>query len=203
MKYTEKMLKKGDKFICIENKNEYNWWSKGKIYDVKEGYNGILYIINDYGTSIEVKTMLRYHNINSDSPLKFVLIKEENNMKEFKVGDLVEVIKNSMYARNEFDEYYKKGDKAIVTGVGEVYVHLGDNMTANIIKKDEIKKVEPTPELTDHEEKLVLRLAECIQTKDDRLSNIQQFKNSIKLNEEEIEKISKEIKEITKKLLTK
>lgn len=124
-------------------------------------------------------------------------------MKEFKVGDLVEVIKNSMYARNEFDEYYKKGDKAIVTGVGEVYVHLGDNMTANLIKKYEIKKVEQSPELTDHEEKLVLRLAECIQTKDNRLSNIQQFKNSIKLNEEEIEKMSKEIKEITKKLLTK
>lgn len=61
-------------------------------------------------------------------------------MQDLKVGDLVEVIENTMYARNEIEEYYKKGDKAIVTGVGEVYIHIGGNMTANLIKRDEIKK---------------------------------------------------------------
>lgn len=124
-------------------------------------------------------------------------------MQEFKAGDLVEVIKNSMYARNEFDEYYKKGDKAIVTGVGEVYIHLGENMEANLVKRDEIKKVESSPKLTEHKEELLLLLAECIQRKDKCLSQIQQFKNNIKFNEREIYKVSKEIKEITKKLLTK
>lgn len=61
-------------------------------------------------------------------------------MQEFKIGDLVEVIENSMYARNEFEEYYKEGDKAIVTGVGSQYIHIGDNMTANLVKREEIKK---------------------------------------------------------------
>lgn len=124
-------------------------------------------------------------------------------MEEFKVGDLVEVVKNSMYARNEFDEYYKKGDKAIVTGLGEVYIHLGENMAANLVKREDIKKVEKSPELTEYEEELVLRLAKCIKNKDDMVYQIELSKNNIKVYEKEIEKDSKEIKEITKKLLTK
>ncbi|WZP34560.1 hypothetical protein [Enterococcus phage vB_Efs26_KEN12] len=122
-------------------------------------------------------------------------------MQEFKLGDLVEVLENKSWARKDKFNLFEKGDRAIVKEVNKYGVRIGEYGVANLIGEKEIKKVEL--ELTEHEEELVLRLAECIQTKDNRLSNIQQFKNSIKLNEEEIEKISKEIKEISKKLLTK
>ncbi|AFF27956.1 hypothetical protein vB_Efae230P-4.24 [Enterococcus phage vB_Efae230P-4] len=104
-------------------------------------------------------------------------------MQEFKVGDLVEVIKNPSCARNNFNEYYKKGDKEIVTGVGKYYINIGNNMTANVVSREDIKKVDPTPELTEYEEELVLILAEYIHHKNTCLSQIQKFKNNIKFNE--------------------
>ena len=73
-------------------------------------------------------------------------------MQEFKVGDLVEVIKNPMCARNIFEEYYKKGDKEIVTGVGKYYINIGNNMAANLVNREDIKKVEQSPELTEYKE---------------------------------------------------
>lgn len=129
-------------------------------------------------------------------------------MNDIKVGDLVEVIKNSSGAYKGKSERFKTGDKAIVSEVTGFHVRIydeviGDRGYGNFIGKNEVKKVEPTSVLTEHEEELVLRLAECIQHKDKCLLQIQQFKNNIKFNEKEIEKNSKEIKEITKKLLTK
>lgn len=124
-------------------------------------------------------------------------------MQEFKVGDLVEVVKNSIYARNENEEFYKKGDKAIVTGIGEVYVHIGENMKANLVKREDIKKVEPTPELTEYEEELVLSLVEAINRKDNYLTELENLKYELNEMEYNYEEVSKEIKEITKKLLTK
>lgn len=124
-------------------------------------------------------------------------------MKDFKVGDLVEVLENNSYAyKNKFN-LFEKGDIAIVKEVFSNDVRIGENGYANFISKKEIKKVEQSPELTDHEEKLVLRLAKCIKNKDDMTYQIELSKNNIKVYEEEIEKISKEIKEISKKLLTK
>lgn len=131
-------------------------------------------------------------------------------MKEFKVGDLVEVIENSIYARNEFEEYYKKGDKAIVTGIGSQHIHIGANMAGNLVKREDIKKVEKSPELTEYEEEIVLRLAEKIKEKDMLERNMNNLMFEIQCREElankkeqEYEKVLKEIKEITKKLLTK
>lgn len=124
-------------------------------------------------------------------------------MQNIKVGDLVEVIKNNSHAyKNKFD-FYKAGDRAIVKEIVGFNFRIGDNRYGNLISKDEIKKVEPTPELTEYEEELVLRLAEKIQLKNVYLKQIEQSKNNIKFNEKEIEKMSKEIKEITKKILTK
>lgn len=121
-------------------------------------------------------------------------------MQEFKVGDLVKVISNTSCAVNEIGEPYNKGDFAIITNVYTTTVRLGNNPYANLIKKTEIKKAEKTPE---YKEELVLLLAEYIHHKNTCLSQIEKFKNNIKFNENELEKVSKEIKEITKKLLTK
>ncbi|QTZ83063.1 hypothetical protein [Enterococcus phage MDA1] len=203
-----KKLKLGDKVICTRDARK-RWWKKGKIYEVVKSKNtNELVVLDDEEDEREIRIVEHY--LNNDLKLKFELFKEENNMQEFKVGDLVEVIKNSMYARNEFDEYYKKGDKAIVTGVGEVYVHLGDNMTANLVKRGDIKKVEQSPELTVYEEELVLRLAEAINRKNNYLTELENLKyklNEMEENYEEVSKeikeVSKEVKEITKKLLTK
>lgn len=124
-------------------------------------------------------------------------------MQEFKVGDLVEVIENSMYAKNEFEEYYKEGDKAIITGVGSQYIHIGDNMVANLVKREEIKKVEQSPEITEYEEELVLRLAKAINRKDNYVKELEDLRYKTLELEEYHEKNLKEIKEISKKLLTK
>lgn len=124
-------------------------------------------------------------------------------MQEFKVGDLVEVLENKSFAyKNKFN-LFEKGDIAIVKEVRQNNVRIGECSIANLIGKNEIKKVEPKPELTDYEEELVLRLAKCIKNKDDMIYQIELSKNNIKVYEKEIEKDLKEIKEITKKLLTK
>lgn len=124
-------------------------------------------------------------------------------MQEFKVGDLVEVISNTSCAVNEIGEPYNKGDLAIITNVYSTTVRLGNNPYANLIKKTEVKKVEPTPELTEYEEELVLRLAKSIELKDNYVKELEDLRYKTLELEEYHEKVSKEIKEITKKLLTK
>ncbi|QBZ69175.1 hypothetical protein [Enterococcus phage vB_EfaP_Ef6.2] len=108
-------------------------------------------------------------------------------MQDIKVGDLVEVIENTSGAYKNKSERFKKGDKAIVTKVMSSIVRIcdkkvGDKQYGNLIAKSEIKKVETKPELTENEEELVLLLSEKIKEKDNLI---------------------KEIKEISKKLLTK
>lgn len=207
MKYTENDLELGDKLLCT--KSEVEHWTLGKMYELKLNKLGVLEIKDDDGDEAYSSYILESLNKEWDL-VEFELIKEENNMEEFKVGDLVEVIKNSMYARNEFEEYYKKGDKAIIRGVGSQYIHIGDNMVANLVKREDIIKVEQSPELTEYEEEIVLRLAEKIKEKDKLERNMNNLMNEIQCSEElaniteqEYEKISKEIKEISKKLLTK
>src|SRR5699024_6064283 len=111
--------------------------------------------------------------LNHQEPLKFELIKDENNMQEFKVGDLVEVISNTSWAVNEIGEPYNKGDLAIITNVYSTTVRLGNNPYANLIKKNEIKKVEQSPELTEYEEEIVLRLSEKIKQKDEYIKELE------------------------------
>lgn len=124
-------------------------------------------------------------------------------MQEFKIGDLVEVISNTSWAVNETGKPYKKGDLAIITNVYSATVGLGNNPYTNLIKKTEIKKVETTQEITEYEEELVLRLAEYIKLKDNRVAELEELKFQIKEAEEDIENKQKQIKEISKKLLTK
>lgn len=195
-------LKLGDKVICTRNAKRRIWWKKGKIYEVVKSKNtDELVVLDEEEDEIEIRIVEHY--LNSDLKLKFELIKEENNMQEFKVGDLVEVKENTMYARNEFEEYYKKGDKAIVTGVGKVYVHIGDNMVANLVKREDIKKVEQKPELTEYEEELVLRLAEKIKQKDNYIAELEELDCQVKDLETLLEDKQKEIYFEVKKLLTK
>lgn len=129
-------------------------------------------------------------------------------MQEFKVGDLVEVLKNNSHAYKNKSDFFQPGDTAVVTEVMGFDVRIcekgaGNKCFGNVISKHEIKKVEPTPELTEYQEELVLILAEYIHHKNTCLSQIQKFKNNIKFNENELEKVSKEIEETLKKLLTK
>lgn len=131
-------------------------------------------------------------------------------MQEFKVGDLVEVVRNISHAYKNTVDIYEPGDRAIVTEVSLDNVRIGCDKYGNLISKNEIKKVEQSPELTEYEEEIVLRLAEKIKEKDKLERNMNNLMNEIqcseelaKITEKEYEKISKEIKEISKKLLTK
>ncbi|ELA9727805.1 hypothetical protein RG007_004980 [Vibrio parahaemolyticus] len=197
MKYTKKDIYEGMKLKCIRTFST-NRWRVNRVYTTTKDKFGEIILVDDLG--IEWRSNLIKDFLNDYGHVYF---KEENNMEEFKVGDLVEVVKNSMYARNEFDEYYKKGDKAIVTGLGEVYIHLGENMAANLVKREDIKKVETTPELTEYEEELVLRLAEAINRKDNYLTELENLKYKLNEMDYNYEEVSKEIKEISKKLFTK
>lgn len=199
-KYTENDLKAGNKLLCT--KSEVEHWTLGKMYELKLNKLGVLEIKDDDGDEAYSSYILESLNKEWDL-VEFELIKEENNMQEFKVGDLVEIVKNNSHAYKNKSDIYQVGDKAIVTEVCGLNVRIGDNRWGNLIGKHEIKKVEPTPELTEYEEELVLRLAECIKNKDDMQHQIELSKNHIKVYEKEIEKVSKEIKEISKKLLSK
>lgn len=203
MKYTKKDIHKGMKLKCIR-KTLTSRWSIGSIYTTTKDKFGKIVLIDDWGTEWDANLIKDFLN-----DLGHVYFKEENKMQEFKVGDLVEVIKNSTYARNEFEEYYKKGEKAIVTGIGSQHIHIGDNMAGNLVKREDIKKVEKSPETTEHEE-IVLRLTEKIKEKDmlernmnNLMFEIQCREELVNKEEQEYEKVLKEIKEITKKLLTK
>lgn len=157
MKYTEKDIKVGTKLRCT--KATPSWWTVGKIYEVSLRNDGILQIIDDYNHSAVQDYIIDCLN-GEHQPVKFELIKEENKMQEFKVGDLVEVVKNKSHAYKNKSDLYETGDKAIVTEVEGLNVRIGDVRFGNLIGQHEIKKVEPEPELTEYEEELVLRLAE-------------------------------------------
>ncbi|QNR52513.1 hypothetical protein KNV24_gp02 [Enterococcus phage AE4_17] len=122
-------------------------------------------------------------------------------MQEFKLGDLVEVLENKSWARKDKFNLFEKGDRAIVKEVNKYGVRIGEYGIADLIGKKEIKKVEL--ELTEHEEELVLSLAEAINRKDNYLTELENLKYKLNEMEYNYEKVSKEIKEISKKLLTK
>lgn len=124
-------------------------------------------------------------------------------MQEFKVGDLVEVLENKSGAIKDKFTLFEKGDRAIVKEVNNYDVRIGEYGIGNLISKKEIKKVEPTPELTEYEEELVLRLAEAINRKDNYLTELENLKYKLNEMEYNYEEVSKEIKEINRKLLTK
>lgn len=196
-----KKLKLGDKVICTRDARK-RWWKKGKIYEVVKSKNtGKLVVLDEEEDEREIRIVEHY--LNRDVMLNFELYKEENNMQEFKVGDLVEVVKNNSHAYKNKSDIYQVGDKAIVTGVSVLNVRIGDNKYGNLISKKEIKKVELTPELTEYDEELVLRLAKEIREKDNLLKEIETNREILDISIKALEKRQKEIKEITKKLLTK
>lgn len=200
MKYTENDLELGDKLLCT--KSEVEHWTLGKMYELKLNKLGVLEIKDDDGDEAYSSYILESLNKEWDL-VEFELIKEENNMQEFKVGDLVEVVKNISHAYKNKNEIYQVGDKAIIAEVCGFNVRIGDNRYGNLISKDEIKKVEPTPELTEYEEELVIRLAKSIELKDNYVKELEDLRYKTLELEEYHEKILKEIKEISKKLLTK
>lgn len=207
MKYTYNDLKAGDKLICT--KSEVEHWTLGKMYELKLNKLGVLEIKDDDDDEAYSSYILESLNKEWDI-VEFELFKEENKMQEIKVGDLVEVLKNNSHAYKNKSDFYKVGDKAIVTEVGESNVRIGDNRYGNLISKHEIKKVEQKPELTEYEEELVLRLAEKIKEKDMLERNMNNLMTEIQYREElatkteqDIEEKQKEIKETYKKLLTK
>lgn len=197
MNYTKEDLYKGMKLKCVYTDIK-DWWIVGKTYKIKKREDGLLYITDETNYNWYENVILKA--LNKECNFKF---KEENNMQEFKVGDLVEVIKNTSCAMKNENEYYKKGNVDVVTWVGNEYINLGNNVPYNTISKKQIKKVEQKPELTEYEEELVLRLAEYIKLKDNRVAELEELKFEIKEAEKDIENKQKQIKEITKKLLTK
>ncbi|URG13563.1 hypothetical protein EFN13_24 [Enterococcus phage N13] len=200
MKYTENDLQLGDKLLCT--KSEVDHWVSGKMYELKLDKLDMLAIEDEDGKEAYSRYLLECLNKEWDL-VEFELIKEENNIQEFKIGDLVEVISNTSWAVNEAGEPYKKGDLAIITNVYSTTVRLGNNPYANLIKKTEVKKVETTPEPTDHEEELILRLAEAIYRKDNYIKEIEELKYKITELEAYHELVEKEVKIYSKKLLTK
>lgn len=129
-------------------------------------------------------------------------------MQEFKVGDLVEVVKNSSHAYKNKSGIFQPGDTAVVTDVMGVHVRICEEGACNknfgnLISVREIKKLESTPTLTEYEEELVLRLAKSIELKDNYVKELEDLRYKTLQLEKYHEKVSKEIKEISKKLLTK
>jgi hypothetical protein len=202
-----KDIKKGDFLKCVNNANR-PWWKQNKKYKVEQYNYGELFITDEQG---DVRKGFNLDDVlNHQEPLKFELIKGENNMQELKVGDLVEVIENKSGAYKNKFERFKAGDKAVVTDVLGSNIRIGNNRFGNVIGIKEVKKVEQKPELTEYEEELVLRLAEKIKEKDMLERNMNNLMTEIQYREElatkteqDIEEKQKEIKEIKKKLLTK
>ncbi|SEI30449.1 Hypothetical protein IDF_01 [Enterococcus phage Idefix] len=165
MKYTENDLELGDKLLCT--KSEVDHWISGKMYELKLNKLGVLEIKDEDGDEAYSSYLLECLNKEWDL-VEFELIKkEENNMQEFKVGDLVEVVKNNSHAYKNKSETFQVGDTAVVTEVAGYNVRIcekgtGDRYFGNLISKKEIKKVEEIQKLTEYEEELVLRLAEKI-----------------------------------------
>ncbi|QBZ69497.1 hypothetical protein [Enterococcus phage vB_EfaP_Efmus1] len=206
MKYTENDLQLGDKLLCT--KSEVDHWISGKMYELKLNNLGVLEVKDEDGDEAYSRYLLGCLNKEWDL-VEFELIKEENNMQEFKVGDLVEVVKNNSHAYKNKSDLFQAGDTAVVTEVMGFNVRIcekgaGNKYFGNVISKHEIKKVEEIQKLTEYEEEeLVLRFAEKIVQKNKTIWKIEDLKEELEVNETYLEKIRKEIKEITKKLLTK
>lgn len=203
MNYTKEDLYKGMKLKCVYTDIK-DWWIVGKTYKIKKREDGLLYITDETNYNWYENVILEA--LNKECKFKF---KEENNMQEFKVGDLVEVVKNNSHAYKNKSEFFQPGDTAVVTEVMSFDVRIcekgADNKYfGNVISKNEIKKVEEIQKLTEYEEEeLVLRFAEKIVQKNKTIWEIEDLKEKLEVNETYLEKIRKEIKEITKKLLTK
>lgn len=194
-----KKLKLGDKVICTRDARK-RWWKNGKLYEVvKSKKTGKLVVLDEEGDEREIRIVEHY--LNRDVMLNFELYKEENNMQDFKVGDLVEVLENKSWASKDKFNLFEKGDRAIVKEVNNYDVRIGEYGIANLISKKEIKKVEP--ELTEYEEELVLRLAEKIKQKDEYIKELEYLDSQIKDIEILLEDKQKEIDFEVKKLLTK
>lgn len=205
MKYTENDLQLGDKLLCT--KSEVDHWISGKMYELKLNNLGVLEVKDEDGDKAYSRYLLECLNKEWDL-VEFELIKEENNMQEFKVGDLVEVVKNNSHAYKNKSEFFQAGDTAVVTEVMSFDVRIcekgsGNKYFGNVISKHEIKKVEEIQKFTEYEEELVLRFAEKIVQKNKTILEIEDLKEELEVNETYLKKIRKEIKEITKKLLTK
>ncbi|WJJ54379.1 hypothetical protein vBEfaS95921_0036 [Enterococcus phage vB_EfaS_9592-1] len=145
MNYTENDIKVGTKLRCTKSIPE--WWSVGKLYIVSLNDDGILQITDDNGHCAYPDYMVYCLNGNHRLVV-FELVNEEETMQEFKIGDLVEITSNTSNARNEKDELYNVGEKAIITDVYSTTVRIGNHKWANLITKDELKKVEPTATIT-------------------------------------------------------
>lgn len=145
MQYTEKDLKVGTKLRCTNDKG-YSHWTTGKVYSVKYGTHNN-YVEDDKATPIPLTNMVGRLNKELKHNAEFEIVEEET-MQEFKLGDLVEITSNTSNARNEKDELYNVGEKAIITEVFSTTVRIGKHKWANLITKDELKKVEPTATIT-------------------------------------------------------
>lgn len=145
MQYTEKDLKEGTKLICTHATPTH--WTVGKLYEVSLNEDDVLAIKDNNGYEVYRDYMVDCLNGNH-RPVVFEIVNEEETMQEFKLGDLVEITSNTSNARNEKDELYNVGEKAIITDVFSTTVRIGNNKWANLITKDELKKVEPTATIT-------------------------------------------------------
>lgn len=142
MKYTENDITVGTKLRCTDAKG-CSHWTTGKVYTVKYGTMNN-FVECDNGAEIRVSGMLRRLNKKAINSAEFEIVKEEETMQEFKLGDLVEITSNTSNAINEKGEFYNVGEKAIITDVYSTTVRIGNNKYVNLISKDELKKVEPT-----------------------------------------------------------
>lgn len=174
MNYTKEDLYKGMKLKCVYTDIK-DWWIVGKTYKIKKREDGLLYITDETNYNWYENVILEA--LNKECKFKF---KEENNMQEFKVGDLVEVIENESGAYKNKFERFKAGDKAVVTDVLGSSIRLGNDCFGNLIGTKEVKKVEQKPELTEYEEELVLRLAEKIKQKDNYIAELEELDCQVK-----------------------
>lgn len=197
MNYTTEDIYEGMQLRCVETKN-LKRWDINRIYTVTRNDFNLLILTDKQGNTWHSRIIAEF--LNGFGHVKF---KEENNMQEFKVGDLVEVVKNNSHAYKNKGDFYQVGDKAIVTEVVGLNVRIGNNKYGNLISKHEIKKLEPTPEITEYEEELVLSLAEKIKEKEKLTKAVERDKEILNHTIKTLENKQKEIKEITIKLLSK
>ncbi|WZP35160.1 hypothetical protein [Enterococcus phage vB_Efs19_KEN07] len=205
MKYTEKDLYEGMELLCIDN-GGWSLWETGEIYTVtKSNLSGKLIIEGDDEvgrTFRDTEAILGYLNGERGTRLSTIEDqKEEETMQEFKLGDLVEITSNTSNARNEKDELYNVGEKAIITDVYSTTVRIGNHKWANLITKDELKKVEPTATITvDVEQRLNDKIESLRSERENILSKIERMEGQRVKLRDKIQKLNeaKEALEILK-----